>query len=79
MKVAFPLSQVVGVVVVVLVSKILDPMLSSGVLPRASISTPGTASCTTAMAMWTGTTTPSTTTSLLELPSVASGIDYLSI
>ena len=77
MKAAFPFSQVV-IVMAVVVSPVLEAALSSGVLQRATITAPGAATCTTTMAVCTGTSEP--TTSIIgrpEPPFVASGIDYL--
>jgi len=74
MRVVFLHSQVVFAVAMV-VSTILETSLSSGVLPRTTATAPGSATCTSTMAMWTGTTT----ISQLVPPFVASGIDYLSI
>ena len=70
----FPFSQVV-IAVAVVVSTVLEASLSSGVLLSSSATTPGSATCTTAMAMCTGTPA----VSQLVRPFVASGIDYLSI
>ncbi len=71
-------SQVV-IVIAMVVSAVLDSTLSSGVLPRTSIAAPGSATCTTAIAMSTGTTTSTTSISRPVPLFVASGIDYLSI
>ena len=71
---AFLLSQVV-IVIMMVVSAVLEAMLSSGVRPRATITSSGPASCTPPVAMCSGTAT----TSLLELPSVASGIEFKEI
>ena len=73
---AFPLSQVV-VAMAVVVSTVLETVLSSAVLLRTAAPTPGAASCTAALAMCTGTPTPAVSRSVL--PSAASGIDYLTI
>ena len=74
MRAAFQVSQVV-IAITMVVSPLLETMLSSGVLLRTPAVTPGSASCTTPMAMWAGTATLRRSV----LPSAASGIDYLSI
>jgi len=55
--VASPLSQVV-IAITMVFSTILDSSLYSGVLPISAASTPGSALCTTTVALCTGTTTP---------------------
>ena len=74
MLVAFPLSQMV-IAVAMVVSPLVEATLSSGVLPSTPITAPGTAPCTTTIAVFTGTTASSPLAPLF----VASGIDYLSI
>ena len=74
-QVAFPLSRVV-IAIAMVVSPVLETLLSSGVLLRATTATPGAAACTPAMALWAGA---AATVSRSALLSVASGIDYLSI
>ena len=75
MRVVFLLSQVV-IAITMVVSTILGTKLSSGVLPRPAATSPGSATCTTTLAMLPGTTA---TVSRSVLLSVALGIDYLSI
>jgi hypothetical protein len=43
-------------VITMVVSTILVIMLSSGVLPKTEATTPGTATCTTTISMFIGTT-----------------------
>jgi hypothetical protein len=64
----------------VVVSTILDTTLSSGVLLSSTTTTPGSATLTSTMALWTGSTSStSTSISQLVLPSVALKINYFTI
>ena len=77
-QVVFLVSQVVFVMMMVVLS-VLGTTLSSGVLQSTTIASPGSASWTSSVAVCTGTTTSTASISLSEPPSVASGIDYLTI
>jgi hypothetical protein len=70
MKVIFPLSQVV-VVLEMVVLTILEASLSFGVRRSTTIAAPGAATFTTTVVTWAG----ATTTSRSEHPSVASGTE----
>jgi hypothetical protein len=64
----------VVIVFPMVVSTVLRTVLSSGVLPRTVLTTPGSVVCTATMEMWTGTTT--TTQSRSEPLFAVSSIDY---